>query len=115
MFRSFFTTEFIINSYKTSVSLNLSEAFIECADKQLINDFTAKTGIKINKNIGLNHSGRHRFTFVSGLISSMTCDIVINNYANYVTVNWKSKTNKYNTPSDAIIDCNDIEFWLTVT
>ena len=41
----------------------------------------------------------------------MTCDIVIYNYASYVTVNWKSKLNKYNTPSDAIIDCNDIEFW----
>lgn len=111
MLKNFYPVDMLIKMYSDHLNMTLSKEFIDCADTQLSQDFTLRTGIKINKEIGLSPMIM-KFSYEVGSISRMHTSLIINNYGNDVYINWKSKSGRIYATSDTDIDCNDVDFWL---
>ena len=96
-----------------------SDSFLACADKQLTEIFIKETGIKPDKNVclvptshGINLPiyGTYIIPNTNKKARMLYTALVVNHNWNFITVYWKSKTNKlYKLNSD--VDCDDIIFW----
>jgi len=100
-------------------SLKASETFIECADRQLTEQFIRQTGINPGKNVNLSISTHRVDIPVYGLYSTpdgyIKKKLMINLYVNHnwnpVTIYWKSKSGRDYSLHHEVEDGNDIEFW----
>lgn len=111
MFKQFYSHHLIIEYFKKHLNLDISTQFVDCADLQLSENFSKQTGIKINKNIGLGLNLYPQFFYSSGITSTMSANISINNHGNPATINWKAHSGRIYDISDTDIDCTDIVFW----
>lgn len=116
----FHDTKTCCDSFLFVHSLMASEEFIDCADKQLTEQFVRVTGIKPGKNVsmaltdlgsGVPIYSQYRLPD-SNLYGRKLCiAIFINHNWNPVTILWKSKSGRDYKLHDSNIDCTDIEFW----
>jgi len=116
----FVNSQIVSDSFLFMYSLLASKEFIECADKQLTEQFITQTGINPGKNVCFSLSnhyfGAPLYTVYripnSNLIGRKLCiKLYVNHNWNPVTIYWKSKTGRDYKLHDTAIDFNDIEFW----
>ena len=90
----------------------MSPAFVNCKRKQLSRDFEAKTGLKINRHIGLYYT-EFSFRYTKDVVSRVRSKLDVNHNTNdNVYVCWKSKSGRIYDMADEDFDCNDVEMWL---
>jgi hypothetical protein len=99
----------VINSVKAR-KFDISEQFIECADKQLSAVFKKATGIPFNTHVCL-YFENDVFDYKKNNTSSLLSTLLINHNWNKLYVLWKSKSGRIYDLADKDIDCDDIEFW----
>lgn len=101
-------------------SLMASEEFINCADKQLTEQFVKITGIKPGKEVSMALTSldsdvpiysSYRLPNSNYYGRKLCLAIFIRHNWNPVTILWKSKSGRDYKLHDNDIDCNDIEFW----
>ena len=115
----FFDTQTVIDSLMFVFSLKASEEFINCADKQLTEQFIGKTGIKPGEEACFSFAQHYigapiysNYLKEGNLIGrKLMIKLYVNHHWNPVTILWQSKTNRDYKLHDTNIDCNDIEFW----
>jgi hypothetical protein len=97
----------------TNTKLEVSDAFIACADVQLTPLFEKIVGYKANAHTSLmlsSISGQH-LLYEDGPISKLAVTFYNNHNWNYAYLYWQSKSGRIYNVADTDIDCNDISFW----
>lgn len=101
-------------------SLVASKQFIDCADKQLTEQFIRATGLKPGKNVSIAFTNQttgapiysqYQIPNSNMLGRKLSVSIYINHNWNPVTIYWKSKIGRDYKLHDNDIECSDIEFW----
>lgn len=109
LFRHF---DIAISSFYATSGLNVSEAFISCADLQLTSYFEKAVGYKVNNQVSVTLVDKEsqQFIYEKGAISRLSIQIYNNHNWNPVVIYWHSQSGKIYDTSDTEIDCNDIQF-----
>ena len=115
----FWNTDTTINGFLFMFSLKASREFIDCADKQLTEQFIKETGIEPSNDVCFALSqhfiGAPLYTnylrsdnFVG---RKLMIRLFVKNNWNPITILWESKTNRDYKLHDTDIDSDDIRFW----
>lgn len=116
----FVDSQLAIDSFLYRYSLQASKEFIECADKQLTEQFILQTGIKPGKNVCFSFSSHSLEVPIYGEYiipgtniggRKLCINLYVNHNWNPVTIYWKSKSGKEYKLHEINIDSQDIEFW----
>lgn len=115
----FYDTGLAVQTFMYVYSLKASESFIECADRQLTEQFIRQTGIKPGKNVNFSISGHDISMPVYGsyarpdgyVARKLMLNLYVNHHWNPVTIFWKSKSGRDYKLHDEVEDGSDIEFW----
>jgi hypothetical protein len=100
-----------IHLFRITHQVDVSEAFINCADAQLTPLFERQTGLKAGNNVCFAiTSGTGGLHYKKGKESQISIEIYINLHWNPIIIKWKSKSGRIYDLTDTDIDCNDIEF-----
>jgi len=94
----------------------LPVSFLRCAEKKLTVDFEKKTGIKVNKKVGLStpdviNTLGNGLGLISSEVSYMNQCLSVGLGITNVIIAWKSKSGRIYQLTDLDIDCDDIEMW----
>lgn len=103
--------EDIKNAFLHYHKITMSLSFIKCANAQLSPQFEARTGIKLNRNVGiitLTHGTE--FLYEKKAVSRLSVDLVVNAHGNTIFILWKSKSGRIYDTADEDIPCDDIVF-----
>lgn len=100
----------IISHFKNEYKLDISEAFIACADKQLTPLFKQLTGLRVAKNVCLSFMRKERFQYEKGDVSSLSFSLSVNHNWNDFSISWKSHSGAVYDIAHTNIDCTDIVF-----
>jgi hypothetical protein len=98
-----------VYSFKRKYNVEVSEAFISCADGQLTTLFERQTGIKAGKNVCFAVTAE-KLNYKKGNESQLSIELSINLHWNPIIIKWQSKSGRIYELADTDIDCNDIEF-----
>jgi hypothetical protein len=116
----FVNSQLVSDSFLFSYSLLASTEFIDCADKQLTEQFIKQTGIKPGKNVSISLSshdigghlyGSYLIPNTNTLGRKLCVNLYVNHNWNPITIYWRSKSHRDYKLHEKDIDCNDIVFW----
>lgn len=99
--------------FKGHHNLNISIEFVTCANIQLTIYFERLTGIIVNaKTVSITTIlDDSQFFYHKGAVSKLASCLYVNHNWNYITIAWRSKSDRIYELDDTDIDCEDIEFW----
>lgn len=98
-----------VYTFRQRYNVEVSEAFISCADVQLTALFERQTGLKAGKNVCFAVTS-DKLDYKKGTESQLSIEIFINHHWNPIIIKWRSKSGHIYDLADTDIDCNDIEF-----
>lgn len=92
--------------------IRVSEAFITCANRQLVDFFFAMTGLQPSNNIGVAFPLEEQLPVYYGSVSTLACSIRVRNNWNQTAITWRSHSGRVYQLGDEDVVCSDIVFSL---
>jgi hypothetical protein len=111
MYTLFFDISIVIDQFKRTFNVPVSEQFVRCADTQLTELFTRISGLRAGKNLSFSiTTDDNDLHYIKDNVSKIDLKLYVNHNWNPIKITWKSKSGRIYNYDDTDIDCADIEF-----
>ncbi len=101
--------------FEMDFNFKISEQFINCLDVKLsewLPHFLGLSSLDFNEFDSLHWSSSRPFFYEKDVISKMSAGIYIGAHLFEIIILWQSDSEKIYQPSDKIVDCSEIKFWI---
>ena len=99
-----------IEDFQRTCGISVSNAFLDCADKQLTRIFETETGLKVNQHIWLLSRKFPPDWQISEEKSALPLTLYLKGDWHFLEMEWQSRTGKIVQPDSEDISCDDLIF-----